>query len=291
MSSRATSRWADRAWLMRWSAREVTVGESRGHMPARILVRAPLAAITREFRVLAALEPIAWEREGLVVAPLAGGRDPGDQRARLALLDLPWEPVAGPSPPLPFPAAVGGGVYRRSPGHAPAPAAIPEVVLVPGEGFGLAEHPTTGMCLDMLALLPDGPALDAGCGSGTLALAWARLGRGPVVAVDLDPRAVTQAAASVAASGLASLVTVRRGALDALDPGEVDSQVVLANAPRQAQDALLRVPGTPVPRGVLLSGLQPGPMDEVCAEWVARGLAVARRDAVGRWQAAVLIPA
>ncbi|MGB0613547.1 MAG: hypothetical protein ACPGN4_05300, partial [Miltoncostaeaceae bacterium] len=72
------------------------------------------------------------------------------QAARLSALDLPWQPEPGPSPPLPFPAAVGGGVYRRSPGHAPAPAGLPEIVLVAGEGFGLAEHPTTGMCLDLL---------------------------------------------------------------------------------------------------------------------------------------------
>jgi SAM-dependent methyltransferase len=181
----------------------------------------------------------------------------------------------GPLITLPFPAAVGGGVYRRSPGHAPAPPSVPEVVLVAGEGFGLAEHPTTGMCLDLLALLPDGRALDAGCGSGVLALAWACRGRGPVTAVDLEPRAVTQARESVRASGLDDLVVVRHVGLHALDPDEVAGRVVLANAPRVAQDALLAVPGRPVPAGVLLSGLQSGPMDEVAGLWAARGLRVA----------------
>jgi hypothetical protein len=291
MSRRASSRWAEAAWLMRCSAREVTVRESRGHVPARILVRAPIDDIAHEFAVLAQLEPVEWVADGLVVAPLAGGREPDEQRSRLALVDLPWEPVPGPLVTLPFPGAVGGGVYRRSPGHAPAPPSVPEVVLVAGEGFGLAEHPTTGMCLDMLALLPDGPALDAGCGSGVLALAWARLGRGPVTAVDLDPRAVTQARESARASGLDALVRVRHGGLHALDPGDVAGRVVFANAPRVAQDALLAVPGDPRPMGLLLSGLQSGPMDEVAARWAARGLRIARRDAVGRWEAAVLIPA
>lgn len=291
MSRRATSRWAEAAWLMRCSAREVTVRESRRHVPARILVRAPVDDISREFAVLAQLEPVEWVRDGLVVAPLAGGRDPDEQRSRLALMDLPWEPQSGPLIILPFPAAVGGGVYRRSPGHAPAPPSVPEVVLVAGEGFGLAEHPTTGMCLDLLALLPDGPALDAGCGSGVLALAWACRGRGPVTAVDLEPRAVTQARESVRASGLDDLVVVRHMGLHALDPDEVAGRVVLANAPRVAQDALLAVPGRPVPAGVLLSGLQFGPMDEVAGRWAARGLRVARRHAVGRWEAAILLPA
>lgn len=291
MSRRATSRCAEVAWLMRCSAREVTVGESRGQLPARILVRATMEDIAREFAVLAQLEPVEWVPGGLVVAPLAGGRDPDDQRSRLALVDLPWEPEPGPLSTLPFPAAMGGGVYRRSPGHAPAPPSVPEVVLVAGEGFGLAEHPTTGMCLDMLALLPDGPALDAGCGSGVLALAWACRGRGLVAAVDLDPRAVSQARESVRASGLDALVSVRHVGLHALDPDEVAGRVVLANAPRVAQDALLAVPGTPVPAGVLLSGLQCGPMDEVAGRWAERGLRLARRHAVGRWEAAVLLPA
>jgi SAM-dependent methyltransferase len=254
-------------------------------------VRGPHGALVRAFAQLAALEPVAWDTEGLIVAPLAGGREPEAQSVRLHALDLPWEPAPGPVSPFPFLAAVQGGVYRRSPGHAPAPAGVPEVVLVDGEGFGLAGHPTTGMCLELMSLLPDGPALDAGCGSGTLGLVWARLGRGPVDAVDLDPRAVTQARASVVASGLGHAVTVRRAALDALARTQVHGRVVLANAPRQAHDAILRISGAPVPTGLVLSGLQPGPMDEVCAAWAARGLAVARRDGVGRWEAAVLLPA
>lgn len=267
----------------------LTVAESTSALPARILVRADAGDLRREFGLLAMLEPVAWTPEGLVVAPLAGGRDPAEQRERLALLGLAWEQVPGATPPLPFPAAVGGGVYRRSPGHAPAPRGLPEVVLVDGDGFGLAEHPTTGMCLDMLRDLPPGPALDAGCGSGILGLAWARLGRGSVLAVDLDPYAITQARESAWASGLDALVSVRRGAIDAVDPDDVAQRVVLINAPLVAQRALLAVPDAPAPPALLISGLQEEPMDEVVAAWGERGLGPVRREAVGRWQAAVLV--
>ncbi len=266
-------------------------GESTSALPACILVRADADDLRHAFPLLATLEPIAWVPEGIVLAPLAGGRDPDEQRHRLALLEMPWERAPGACPPLPFPAAVGGGVYRRSPGHAPAPAGLPEVVLVDGDGFGLAEHPTTGMCLDMLRELPDGPALDAGCGSGILALAWARLGRGPVLAVDLDPHAVTQARESAWASGLDALVAVRRNALETLSPDDLNGRVVLANAPMVAQQALLAVPGDPAPPGLLISGLQQETMDEVLAAWCGRGLRVMRREAVGRWQAAALVAA
>lgn len=269
----------------------VTVGESTSGVPPRIAVRGDAGDIAAAFPVLAGLEPIAWIPDGLVLAPFAGGRDQGEQAARLAALDLPWQPEPGPSPPLPFPAAVGGGVYRRSPGHAPAPAGLPEIVLMAGEGFGLAEHPTTGMCLDLLPLLPDGDALDAGCGSGTLALAWARLGRGAVIAVDLDPRAVAQARESAWASGLDARVTVRRGALGALPAAAIDGRVVMANAPLPAQLDLLAVTGDPVPTALLLSGLQPDAMDDVTATWSERGLREARREGMGRWQAAVLVTA
>ena len=257
-------------------------------MPPRIVVSGDPTALAAEFPVLAGLEPVAWVPGGLVLAPFAGGRDPDEQRARLAAVGLPWRADPGPVPPLPFPAAVGGGVYRRSPGHAAAPPGIPEVVLVDGEGFGLAEHATTGMCLDLLAELPDGPALDAGCGSGILALAWARLGRGPVLAVDLDPHAVAQARESAWASGLDAVVAVRRGSVGALPREEVDGRVVLVNAPRVAQDALLSVPDEPVPAAVLISGLQSGAMDEVIEAWAARGLRPGRREATGRWHAATL---
>ena len=268
----------------------VTVGESTSAVAPRILVRGTPDDLARDFALLAGLEPLAWTPEGLVVAPFAGGRAPGEQADRLALVPLPVEPAPGPTPPLPFPAAVGGGVYRRSPGHAPAPPGLPEVVLVDGDGFGLAEHPTTGMCLDLLAHLPPGPALDAGCGSGILALAWARLGRGPVLAVDVEPRAVAQARESAWASGLDALVSVRRAGLGALAPEQVAGRVVLANCPRVAHDALLSVEGQPVPTGLLLSGLQAGPMEEVITAWGARGLRSARRESVGRWEAAVLLP-
>lgn len=265
------------------------MAESTSRVPGRIRVTGAPGEIAAVFASIADLEPVEWVPGAIECAPLAGGRDPVDQAPRLAALALPWVEVAGASPPLPFPAAVGGGVYRRSPGHAAAPSGLPEIVLVAGEGFGLAEHPTTGMCLELMLLLPHGPALDAGCGSGTLALAWARLGRGPVLAVDLDPRSVTQTLESAAASGLSGAIVCRRAALDQLDGLDITSRVMLANAPRQAQDALLAVPGEPAPPALLLSGLNAADMDEVAEHWVARGMRVTGRDTTGRWQAAMLV--
>lgn len=66
-----------------------------------------------------------------------------------------------------------------------------EVVLDPGLSFGTGQHPTTAFCLKQVARYrPQGAAkslLDLGTGSGILALAAAKLGFKPIVAMEFDP--------------------------------------------------------------------------------------------------------
>jgi ribosomal protein L11 methyltransferase len=69
-------------------------------------------------------------------------------------------------------------------------------LIIPAAGaFGTGEHATTAMCLRLLERVshtwPDGwSMLDAGTGSGILALAARYLGAGDVMAIDTDPRAI-----------------------------------------------------------------------------------------------------
>ena len=67
------------------------------------------------------------------------------------------------------------------------------VVIEPGRAFGTGTHPTTRACVELLDGIDRGSVLDAGCGSGVLAIAASRLGFGPVTAVDVDPVAVEAA--------------------------------------------------------------------------------------------------
>ena len=108
------------------------------------------------------------------------------------------------------------------------------VVVDPGRAFGTGAHPTTRLCLELLAELHRGSLLDAGCGSGVVAIAGAKLGFDPVVALDHELAAVEAARENSAANGVA--IDVRRADLLA-DPLPV-ADVVVANVSRAVVERL-----------------------------------------------------
>jgi ribosomal protein L11 methyltransferase len=85
------------------------------------------------------------------------------------------------------------------------------VVIDPGRAFGTGGHPTTRLCLELLEAEERGSVLDIGCGSGVLAIAAAKLGFAPVLAIDFDPQAVEATERNAAENGVA--VNVRRADL------------------------------------------------------------------------------
>ena len=88
-------------------------------------------------------------------------------------------------------------LIRPSWDTSPVPRGKACLTLDPGLAFGTGAHPTTRMCLDMLAdhagQHHGGDFLDAGCGSGILSLAALRLGLRTAVGVDVDHQAVAAA--------------------------------------------------------------------------------------------------
>ena len=118
-----------------------------------------------------------------------------------------------------------GGIWLGPPWETPPPGAL-AVVIDPGRAFGTGGHPTTRLCIELLAGLERrGSLLDVGCGSGVLAIAAARLGFGPVVAIDDDPIAVEVARVNAAAND----VEIQTHLVDALRDPLPTSDVAVAN--------------------------------------------------------------
>ena len=129
---------------------------------------------------------------------------------------------------------VAGGLWIGPPWE-PVPAGAHAVVVDPGRAFGTGAHPTTRACIELLAGLERGSCLDAGCGSGVVAIAAARLGFAPVVAVDVDPAAVETASATARLNHVA--VDVRLA--DVLRDGLPETDLVVVNIELAAVEQLL----------------------------------------------------
>jgi ribosomal protein L11 methyltransferase len=89
------------------------------------------------------------------------------------------------------------------------------IYLDPGMAFGTGLHPTTQICLRLLERYakPGMRTLDLGTGSGILAIAAARLGAGPILALDNDPVAAQVAAKNVENNQVADIVNTAAGSL------------------------------------------------------------------------------
>ncbi|MFP6796919.1 MAG: 50S ribosomal protein L11 methyltransferase [Pseudomonadales bacterium] len=138
--------------------------------------------------------------------------------------------------------------------------------LDPGLAFGTGRHATTALCLRWLgkADLRDRSILDFGCGSGILAIGSAKRGANRVVAVDLDPQALTACRDNAAYNHVAIEVDTPVAACAA---GRFD--VVIANI---LAGTLMELSSTLVQRlgrgsQILLSGILVAQVDEVRAAY------------------------
>lgn len=84
-----------------------------------------------------------------------------------------------------------------------------EIILDPGLSFGTGQHATTRFCLQRLAAEKNPRRCsfwDVGTGSGILAIAAAKLGFGPILAVDNDPMAVRVSRRNARENGVAQRI-------------------------------------------------------------------------------------
>ena len=159
-----------------------------------------------------------------------------------------------------------------------------DLVIDPGQAFGTGAHHTTRLCLELLLELdPAGALADWGSGSGVLAIAAARLGWGPVLAVDIEPQSLEASAENAARNGAA--VEVRRVNLRR-EPAPY-APTVLANLVRPLLLDVARLLERP-PERLIASGLLREEADEVAAAFGAHGLRERDRRFGGEWAAVLL---
>jgi ribosomal protein L11 methyltransferase len=162
--------------------------------------------------------------------------------------------------------------------------------LIPGMAFGTGEHETTRLCAAELErrVVPGSRWIDLGTGTGILAIVAARCGASRVLAVDVDPQAVTVASEVVTANDATGVVDVREGSIGV--GGEERYDGVVANI--QASFFLAQassLAGALRAGGILIaSGILDGDIPEVAAALGAVGLRVAAHVTDGSWACLVL---
>jgi ribosomal protein L11 methyltransferase len=127
-----------------------------------------------------------------------------------------------------------GPFWIGPPWETPPHGVVP-VVIDPGRAFGTGAHPTTQLCVELVAELDPASLADVGCGSGVISIAAALLGFEPVTAIDVDPAAVDATVRNAAAND----VTLDVRELDAVAQPVPRADVVVANVSLAIVEALL----------------------------------------------------
>lgn len=179
-------------------------------------------------------------------------------------------------------------VWERETFRLPAGDAV--LWLDPGLAFGTGNHETTRLCCERLVNVAAksgtaGRVVDAGCGSGILALSAARLGFRNLAAFDNDPEAVRVSEENAALNGLAGAVRFFTGDLTTGLAGE-RADLLLANIQADVLQRFAReIVGAVAPAGIaVLSGILAHERDTVRAtfEAVSPGC-VADSRVLGEW--------
>jgi ribosomal protein L11 methyltransferase len=146
----------------------------------------------------------------------------------------------------------------------PLPEGAKAIYLDPGMAFGTGNHETTRLCAVRLIeaarewgdSIGKRTVIDAGCGSGILAISAAKIGFGSVSGFDIDLAAVQISNENATFNGLGGKIPFNVGGLEKCLPGKQADLVlanILANVLTQYADILL---GSVLPGGwLVLSGI------------------------------------
>lgn len=161
----------------------------------------------------------------------------------------------------------------------------------PGMAFGTGSHASTRFCLNFIDQYVKGceNAIDAGCGSGILSIAAAKLGARQIFAMDFDEVAVRIARENVKLNALDEIIQVEAGnIIEDLPPQQVD--YIFANI--TAEIVSLLIPEAVkrlVPGGYMFcSGIIESRWPDVQSLLEAHSLVVEKTLQEGEWVGAVV---
>jgi ribosomal protein L11 methyltransferase len=178
------------------------------------------------------------------------------------------------------PLVLPGRLTVRPPWEPPGTTPI-DLVIDPGQAFGTGAHATTRMCLELLlGLEPGGSFVDLGSGSGVLAIAAARRGFAPVLALDNDPASVVATRTNARANGVE--IDVRRH--DLRTDSTPAAQTIAANLLGRLLIAWAERLDHP-PERLIASGALAGEADAVARAFAAKGLLESSRRRSAEWVA------
>jgi ribosomal protein L11 methyltransferase len=182
------------------------------------------------------------------------------------------------------PLVLDGRLTVRPPWAPPGDTPI-DLVIDPGRAFGTGAHPTTRLCLELiLELAPKGSFVDLGCGSGVLAIAAARVGFTPVLALDNDPASVEAARANALANDVEIDVVRHDLRRDPTPPADTVAANLVAPLLIGWAPTL-----RPPPAQLIAGGLLSSEADRVAAAFAAGGLVETARRTRGEWTSITLV--
>jgi len=169
------------------------------------------------------------------------------------------------------------------------PAKAARTIVIPAEAaFGTGEHATTAMCLRMLERVTrkrtaGWSMLDAGTGSGILAIAGSCFGANRIIALDNDPMACSIARRNAAANGVHNIEFHTGDVLKRTFPGKFDfiaanlySEILIAALPAWTRSLASN-------GHVILSGVLRSQERTLAASLRRNGYAVHETRRRGKW--------
>lgn len=129
------------------------------------------------------------------------------------------------------PVFIGNRCVIRAPFHHIEEKYLLEIVISPKMAFGTGHHQTTKLMIERLFELDlqSKTVIDAGCGSGILAIAAEKLGSESIIAYDIDPWSIENTKENIALNNCKKII-IEKGSISELNLPSVN--IILANINR-----------------------------------------------------------